>query len=44
MLGLLMRYYLCCTDNSHDLDVDLMFLNVIKFDCVHLNYIKGQGL
>ena len=43
MLGLLMRYCLYCTDNNHDLDVDLMFLNVIQFDCAHLNYMKGQG-
>ena len=43
MLGLLMRYYLYCTDNNHDLDVDLMFLNVFLFDCAHLNYIDGQG-
>ena len=43
MLGLLMRYYLYCTDNNHDLDFDLMFLNVVKFDCAHLNYTEGQG-
>ena len=43
MLGLLMRYYLYCTDNNHDLDFDLMFLNVVQFDCAHLNYTEGQG-
>ena len=45
MLGLLMRYYLYCTDNNHDIDVDLMFLNVFRFDCAHLNYTddKSQG-
>ena len=43
-LGLLMRYSLHCTDNNHDLDVDLMFLNVVQFDCAHLTYteVKGQ--
>ena len=40
MLGLLMRYYLYCTDNNHDLDVGLLCLNV-QFDCVHLNYTEG---
>ena len=34
-----MRYYLYCTDNNHDLDVGLMYLNVVQFDCAHLNYI-----
>ena len=33
-----MRYYLYCTDNKHDLDVGLMYLNVVQFDCAHLNY------
>ena len=37
-----MRYYVYCTDNNHDLDVDLMFLNVFQFDCAHLNYNEGQ--
>ena len=35
---LLMRYYLYCTDNNHDLDVGLMYFNVVQFDCAHLNY------
>ena len=38
-----MRYYLYCTDNNHDLHVDLMFLNVVQFDCAHFNYTEGQG-
>ena len=41
MLCLLMRYYLYCTDNNHDLDV--IFLNVVQFDCAHLNFIEGHG-
>ena len=36
MFGLLMRYYRYCADDTLDLDVDLMFLNVIQFDCAHL--------
>ena len=28
-----MRYYLYCLDNNHDLDVDLMFLTVVQFEC-----------
>ena len=43
MLGLLMRYYLYLVDNSHDLDADLMFLNVVPFECAHMTYIDRQG-
>ena len=43
MLRHLMRYCLYCTDNNHDLNVDLMVLNCFQFDCVHLNYSEGQG-
>ena len=50
MLVLLMRYYLYFIDNNHDLDVDLIFFNVVQFDCAHFNNIlkvkingKGQG-
>ena len=43
MLGLLMCYYLYFIDNNHDLDVDLMYLNFVQFDCAHLNYIECQG-
>jgi len=35
-----MRYYLYCTDNNRDLDVGLMYLNIVQFDCVHLNYTR----
>jgi len=38
-----MRYYLYFIDTNHDLDVDLMCLNVVQFECAHLNYSKGQG-
>ena len=40
MLGLLMRYYRYCTKNNHDLDVDLMFLNVFQFDVRILNILQ----
>ena len=43
ILGILMRYYLYCTDNNHDLDVGLMFLNIVQFDSAHLSYTEGQG-
>ena len=43
MLGLLMRYCLYCVDNNHDLDLGLMFPNVVQFDCVHLNCTEGHG-
>ena len=43
MLGLLMRYYLYCTDTNHDLDVGLMYLKFVQFDCAHLNYTVGQS-
>ena len=31
-----MRYYLNFIDN------DLMFFNVVQFDCEHLKYTEGQ--
>jgi len=37
-----MRYYLYCTDNNHDLNVDLMFLDDFQFDFAHLFDIEGQ--
>ena len=43
MLGLLMRYYLYCTDTNHDQDVGLMYHIFVQFDCAHLNYTVGQG-
>ena len=43
MLGLLMRYYLYCTDTNHDLDVGLMYHIFVQCDCAHLNYTVGQG-
>ena len=42
MLGLLMRYCLYFTDNSQDLNVDLMFRNCFQYDCAHLNDSEGQ--
>ena len=44
MLGLPMRYYLYCTDNNHDLDVDLMFLNVVQFDCAQSQCMLSRAL
>ena len=38
-----MHYCLYSTDTNHDIDVDLMFRNVVQFDCAHLNYPEGQG-
>ena len=43
MLGLIMGYYLYCTDTNHDLNVGLMYLKFVQFDCAHLNYTVGQG-
>ena len=40
MFSLLMRY-LYCTDNNHNLDVDLVFL--IFSHLIVVNYIEGQG-
>ena len=37
-----MHYYLYSTDNNHDLDVALMYVNVVQFDFGHLNYNEGQ--
>ena len=42
-----MRYNLYCTDNDHDLNVDLMFLNFVQFDCAHLrsrSMIKSRSM
>ena len=35
MLCLLMRYYRYFIDNNHNLIVDLMFVNVVQFECMH---------
>ena len=37
-----MRYHLYFIDN-HDLGVDLIFFNIVQFNCAHFNYIEGQG-
>jgi len=40
MLDLLIRYYLYFINNNHDLDVDLVFTNVVRFDCHIWNIFK----
>ena len=30
-------------NNNGDVDLDLMFFNVVKFDCAHMNYTEGQS-
>ena len=39
MLGFLMRYCLHYIYDNHDLTIELIFFNVIQFECAHLNYI-----